>query len=214
MSGGCQAIRNRCDKVGAASMDQASTNRRRYEQWVRSFARPLYVYAYRLTGRSQIAEDLVQETFVEAWRSIANQNDEARARGWLFQILRYRYAHFVRDSCRGGEPMRLTESLNQDLPDVLRPPLDILAERDALQAALNELSPAIRETFLMVFAEECTCRETAQNMQIPLGTVLSRLDSARRTLRKALGEPPGPARDAAKPPRVAPAIERPNGEVV
>jgi RNA polymerase sigma-70 factor (ECF subfamily) len=167
-------------------MDQTDTHRRRYELWVRDFAQPLYRCAYRLTGIAQVAEDLVQETFMEAWRSIANQKGDDRARGWLFQILRYRYAHFIRDKSRRIGMAPGAENSEFDRPDVLRPPLEKLADKDALQAALNELSPAMRETFLMVFAEECSCRETAENLKIPLGTVLSRLDSARRTLRAAM----------------------------
>jgi DNA-directed RNA polymerase specialized sigma24 family protein len=72
-----------------------------------------------------------------------------------------------------------------------------MAEKDALQTALQTLSPAIRETFLTVFMEGRTCRETAEVMQIPLGTVLSRLDQARRTLRIALTDRESAAGDSA-----------------
>jgi RNA polymerase sigma-70 factor (ECF subfamily) len=65
-------------------------------------------------------------------------------------------------------------------------PLEALADRDALQTALQSLSPVIRETFLMVFMQGETCREAAQALKVPLGTVLSRLDQARRALRVKL----------------------------
>jgi RNA polymerase sigma-70 factor (ECF subfamily) len=191
-------IWNRADserKTGSASMAETDLNRRRYEQWVRSFAPQLYRYAYRLTGRHAVAEDLVQETFVEAWRSLASQRDEERARGWLFQILRHRYSHFVRDKSRGGQPATLEDHSPAASLGVVRHPLDTLAEKDSLQTALDTLSPIIRETFLMVFVEERTCRETAESLQIPLGTVLSRLDAARRALRAALAEPIANGRD-------------------
>jgi RNA polymerase sigma-70 factor (ECF subfamily) len=169
-------------------MDQSESYRRRYEQWVREFAQPLYRYAYRLTGHAQIAEDLVQETFVEAWRSIARQKEEEKARAWLFQILRYRHAHLLRDRSRRLQPTRLTESTDEHPADLVRLPLEKMAEKDAIQSALERLTPVMRETFMMVFVEGCTCRQTAENLKIPLGTVLSRLDGARRALRMALGE--------------------------
>ena len=56
-----------------------------------------------------------------------------------------------------------------------------------MQKALNGLSPTIRETFLMVFQEGRTCREVADLLQVPIGTVLSRTDSGRKALRAALG---------------------------
>jgi RNA polymerase sigma-70 factor, ECF subfamily len=182
-------------RIGSGSMAEMDSYRLQYEQWVRSFAPQLYRYAYRMTGRHAVAEDLVQETFMEAWRSIASQRDESRARGWLFQILRHRYAHFVRDRGRNGQPVALGEHSRAASTGAIRHPLEALAEKDALQTAMDTLSPVIRETFLMVFVEQCTCRETAESLHIPLGTVLSRLDSARRALRAALGEPPKSGRD-------------------
>jgi RNA polymerase sigma-70 factor (ECF subfamily) len=76
--------------------------------------------------------------------------------------------------------------------------LERLADQDALQAALGVLNPLIRQTFLMVFVEGLTCRETAESLQIPIGTVLSRLDSARRSLRRELGDT-APAGDSMRP---------------
>jgi RNA polymerase sigma-70 factor (ECF subfamily) len=167
-------------------MAQSDAHRRLYEDWVRSYAPELYRYAYRLAGNTQIAEDLTQETFVEAWRSIERQSGAERARAWLFQILRYRYSHFLRDTRRDRQVGSLTDDMDAHPPVSDRSPLDRLADQDDIQMALNTLSPIIRQTFLMVFVEGLTCRETAQSLEIPLGTVLSRLDSGRRALRAAL----------------------------
>jgi DNA-directed RNA polymerase specialized sigma24 family protein len=71
-----------------------------------------------------------------------------------------------------------------------RPTLHTLADQDWIQSGLAVLSPNIRQTFLMVFLEGRTCRETAETLHIPIGTVLSRLDSARHSLRTAMGNPP------------------------
>jgi RNA polymerase sigma-70 factor, ECF subfamily len=169
-------------------MAQNDPNRQRYEMWVRSYASELYRYAYRLSGRRQVAEDLLQETFTEAWRSVSKQTEVEKARGWLFQILRYRYAHFVRDGRSEARTKSLPENANEHPPDSRGSPLEGLAEKDAMQAALQALSTQIRQTFLMVYMEGQTCREVAEALQIPLGTVLSRLDQARRSLRIVLDD--------------------------
>jgi len=185
MSSGVDGAAGRCF---AAPMGESDSHRLRYEQWVRSYAPALFRYAYRLSGARSLAEDLMQETFLEAWKSMTRQTKEDGARGWLFQILRRRHAHYLRDTRHHREQTRLPEDFDAQPAGSIRMPLEILAEQDAIQAALNELPPAIRETFLMVFSEGQTCREAAAALGIPLGTVLSRLDSARRTLRTAMGD--------------------------
>jgi RNA polymerase sigma-70 factor (ECF subfamily) len=175
------------DEKRPAFMNQTESHRRLYEQWVRLYAPELYRYALRLSGQSQIAEDLVQETFMEAWKSIARQKDPARARAWLFQILRYRFSHYRRDNRHHHQTQALAESSDHHPSDTVRPALETLADQDWLAAGLAVLSPNIRQTFLMVFQEGRTCRETAESLHIPIGTVLSRLDSARHSLRAAMG---------------------------
>src|SRR5438874_1463106 len=103
--------------------------RQLYEQWVRAYATQLYRFAYRLMGNHQVAEDLVQETFVEAWRSIENQREPEKARAWLFQILRFRYAHHLRDA----KARIQTAPLDAQQAEPARPAVEVLAEREALQ---------------------------------------------------------------------------------
>jgi len=165
----------------------AIDSRKQYEQWVSAYAPELYRFAYRLSGKHQVAEDLVQETFVEAWRSVEKQREPGKERAWLYQILRYRYSHFLRD--RKQEPQMAM--LEEDMAAARRaaPALEALAERESLETALALLAPEIRETFLMVFLQGYKCREAADDLQVPLGTVLSRLSRARESLRKSLGDP-------------------------
>ncbi|HVT82084.1 MAG TPA: RNA polymerase sigma factor [Phycisphaerae bacterium] len=159
--------------------------RRQYEQWVSAYAPELYRFAYRLSGKHQVAEDLLQETFVEAWRSVEKQREPGKERAWLYQILRYRYAHYLRD--RKQEPQMA--ALEDDMAAARRaaPAMEALAERESLETALGLLAPEIRETFLMVFMQGYKCREAADDLHVPIGTVLSRLSRARESLRKSLG---------------------------
>jgi RNA polymerase sigma-70 factor (ECF subfamily) len=72
-------------------------------------------------------------------------------------------------------------------PQESGPPLvEVVGQREALQRALDVLTPEIRETFLMVFMQGFKCREAAEELHLPLGTVLSRLSRARAVLRKTL----------------------------
>ena len=169
-------------------MGQTFIHRLRYEEWVRAHAPELHRYAYRLAGDHQVAEDIMQETFLEAWRCVDRQSEPGRARAWLFQILRYRYAHYCRDTKRQRKVLPLMEKMEDHPPDRGRAALDALGDKDAIQIALDTLSIPLRETFVTVFVEGRTCREAAEILKIPMGTVLSRLDSARRSLRAAMGE--------------------------
>jgi RNA polymerase sigma-70 factor (ECF subfamily) len=182
-------------------MDQSDPRYVQYEQWVRAFSGELYRFAYRLTGKRESAEDLVQETFVEAWRSLEKNKQPEYPRAWFFQILRFRYAHLIRDTGHHLRTTHAAEILDAQASPTGEAPLEALANQEMLQKALDTLAPRIRETFLMVFLEGNTCRETADVLKVPLGTVLSRLDRARQLLRAALaktmGSGPGAARIAA-----------------
>jgi RNA polymerase sigma-70 factor (ECF subfamily) len=69
-------------------MPEDQPHRTRYERAVKQHAGELFNYALRICGRADGAEDLVQETFLSAWRSIHTLRDENRLRAWLFAILR------------------------------------------------------------------------------------------------------------------------------
>jgi RNA polymerase sigma-70 factor (ECF subfamily) len=170
-------------------MAEPDANRLKYEQWVHAHAPALFRYAMHLCGRRHLAEDLLQETFTQAWKSLARQKDADKVRSWLFAILRHCHAHHVRDNQNSRGNQALAASSDEHPPDRRPAPLHTLAQQDALQAALDQLSPPNRETFLLVFAEGLTCQKAADALHIPLGTVLSRLHSARRTLRVALADP-------------------------
>ena len=153
-----------------------------YAGLVGSHAAELYRFAYRLCGARETAEDLVQETFCEAWRSLADLRDKQNVRAWLFQILRYRHAHFVRDN-RRRLPV-FTSLSEEQIPAVTKEdPLESLARREFLQQAIDRLEDHYKEPFLMVFLQGLTCEEAARELRLPLGTVLSRIHRARELLR-------------------------------
>lgn len=161
-------------------------DRQFYAELVQRHSAELYGFAYRLCGAREAAEDLVQETFCEAWRSMAGLRDEQNVRAWLFQILRYRYAHFVRD---GKRRTAAQTGVDLNIADSRRPSDDVaetLARRELLQKTLDALDERYRTPLLMVFLEGMTCAEAAGELELPLGTVLSRIHRARQSLRRHL----------------------------
>jgi len=154
-----------------------------YGRWVHEHATELYRFAYRACGDRDVAEDLVQETFYEAWKSIGRLRHDDRARAWLYQILRHRYARWRRAEGR-GVPRQLDAAMLASMPGPSG--MEGHMERDALQYGLDHLSDRLKAPLLMVFMEGVTCQEAADRLDLPLGTVLSRIHRAKRRLREVL----------------------------
>ncbi len=170
------------------NMGKGKKNRELYERMVRDHADELYRFAYRRCGNAHTAEDLVEETFLEAWRSLPSLRDPQRVRAWVYQILRHRYAHWIRDRSRRIQPKTSLEEVEHTLSAPAPEMLENLSRRELLQQALDALADRYREPFLTVFLEGFTCKETAAMLDLPLGTVLSRIHRARIFLREYLRE--------------------------
>jgi len=107
------------------------SERAAYERWVHAHSADLYRFAYRLTGRADKADDLLQETFLEAWKSRQSLQDPTSVRPWLFTILRHRFSRLLRAP---AEPQSHDASVESAEPVSHLPyHTDVLADRDALQ---------------------------------------------------------------------------------
>jgi RNA polymerase sigma-70 factor (ECF subfamily) len=148
---------------------------------------PLYRYAYRLSGSAADAEDLTQEAFCKAQLHLSQLRDPARAKAWLFSILRNAYLHRAR-----ADRQQHVLSL-EDVGDVAEPPPDPVPDVDPerLQEALNELPEAFRTPIVLYYFEDFSYRDIAGQMDLPIGTVMSRLARAKAHLRARL-LPPAP----------------------
>jgi len=150
----------------------------------------LYRYAYRLSGSGADAEDLVQDTFCKAQSSLSQLRDPERARPWLYSILRNFYLHRVRkegqQTCVPLDGVGdLAEPLPESLPDI---------DPEQLQLALNELPEVYRTAIVLYYFEGFGYREIAEQMELPIGTVMSRLARAKAFLRSKLAPPAEAAR--------------------
>ena len=143
----------------------------------------LYRYAYRLSGSAGEAEDLTQETFCTAQAKRGQLRDPERVKSWLFSILRNAYLHKQRSW------KRLRAVSVEDLDGLCATPAEgelPLIEPALLQEALNSLAEEYRSPLILYYFAEFSYREIADHMQVPMGTVMSRLARAKAHLRRKL----------------------------
>jgi RNA polymerase sigma-70 factor (ECF subfamily) len=157
----------------------------RVERLVEDHYASLYRYAYRLSGSAADAEDLTQEAFCKAQRNLSQLRDADRAKPWLFSILRNGYLHRLRaEKQQTVIPLDAVGDLAEPLPE----PLPEFSPED-LQTALNDLPEAYRTPIILFYFEEFSYRDIAEQMDLPLGTVMSRLARAKTHLRSRLLDP-------------------------
>jgi len=153
------------------------------EELVRRHSDRLFRIAYRLTGRSEVAEDLVQEAFLDAYRSLRQLRSSDSAFAWLVSILRRRRVKWLKGQARTPTVSLPTVDLAADIPEA---PSSI--DQEDLARALNRLPDEFREPLILFYFEDLKYREIAEALEAPIGTVMSRLARAKAMLRTALGE--------------------------
>jgi RNA polymerase sigma-70 factor (ECF subfamily) len=165
-------------------------SRARVEQLVDNHYQALYRYAYRLAGSAADAEDLTQETFCRAQTNWSQLRDPGCAKPWLFRILRNLYLHKLRSEKQ--HHCLLRDDLSE-VPGPLPDPLPPIDDRE-LQDALAELPEAYRTPLILFYYDDFSYREIAEQMELPLGTVMSRLARGKAHLRgRLLPAEPEPA---------------------
>lgn len=148
---------------------------------VAAYHAELYRYAYRLSGCQADAEDLTQQTFLQAQRSQHQLRDPGSARAWLYTILRNCYQLARR------KQRTTIESIGDEIdqfPDTNQEELPIDSEQ--LQSALDALPDEFKIPVLMYYFEQASYREIAAQLDLPIGTVMSRLSRAKSHLRSLL----------------------------
>jgi len=140
----------------------------------------LYRLAYRLVGDRHEAEDVVQDTFRSAWNSRRSCRPGGSERAWLATILRRRVADRLRRRpWRSAGPIATADEPTVEYDNSCLEPFT-----DEMQHALDRLPSELRETLLLVVVGELTHQEAADVLDVPLGTVLSRVSRARQQLRQ------------------------------
>lgn len=145
----------------------------------------LFRTAKRLTMNETQAEDLVQETFMQAWKSFGQYEPGTNCRAWLYKILFNKFDHHRRKNYTQSKYF-------QDVDDLVflnaaynAPVSEYLTDEQVL-SALDKLPLHYREVVLLCDVHEFDYKEAAEILQIPIGTVMSRLSRGRMQLRKSL----------------------------
>jgi len=163
-----------------------------WEDLVRAHSRRVYAVCYRFTGSDGEAQDLTQEVFLRVFRTLKTfRSKEGSFVVWLMRLTR----NLLIDNYRRSRMERATESIEGQLP-VLEEKAAMSARTDGmlvgreasevLQQALEKLSPELRETLVLRDIEEMEYREIAEVLQVPEGTVKSRLNRGRAELARVL----------------------------
>ncbi len=162
-----------------------------------SYIDALYGTALRLTRRPQDAEDLVQDTYLKAFRASKQFQRGTNLKAWLFTILHNTFRNMRRHD--GRNPVDVNSETVEQAADVSgdeRTPEQLLtrATLDAdLQEALDELPDAFRQAVWLRDVEEFTYAEIARIVDVPIGTVMSRISRGRRMLFERLAPKRGGA---------------------
>ncbi len=158
----------------------------------------LYRTALRMTNNPQEAEDLVQETMLKAFRFAHTYQPGTNLRAWLFRILNTSAINRYRRNAAHPTPTSLPEGeefyLYNQIRDFSGQELSQGAEEEVLNKyldedvykALNDLPPNFRMAVVLADIEGLSYKEIAEALQIPIGTVMSRISRARRQLQKSL----------------------------
>lgn len=153
-----------------------------YETLVRAYTPELFRFAYWLCRDRAIAEDLVQECCLRAWKSWSSLKEPQAAKHWLFAILRREHARLYER--KTAQRVWLDDEEFEALPgETETPSLEV-------REALDSLSECYRIPLLLQVLGGFSCREIADIMMMSEEAVSVRVSRARRMMRVALGEPP------------------------
>ena len=159
-----------------------NTKQQRYESLVAALYQDVYRYAFWLCKNQPLAEDLVQETFLRAWRSLESLQNDKAAKAWLFTILR-------------RENARLYERYRPDLVDIEDQAIaekgdqepDSQMDRELLHNAINRLDSDYREPLMLQVVGGFSGKEIADILELNNNTVMTRLFRARSKLKQEFG---------------------------
>jgi RNA polymerase sigma-70 factor (ECF subfamily) len=163
------------------SSDAGATRRRRFDELVGVFHQDMYRYAAWLSRDRTVAEDVVQESLLRAWKSLESLRDDAAARHWLLTIVRRENArYFERRRLETVDVDNLTpsqEALLADQPD---------HELDDVREAIFRLGDDYREPLVLQVLMGYSTNEIGELMGLKQGAVLTRLHRARLKLKDEL----------------------------
>lgn len=172
--------------AGTHDTSNCLPDRERFESEAMPHLNDLFRTAQRVLGDRIRAEDVVQEVYLQAWKSFHRFEQGTNCRAWLFKILFHCVNHHRRKWFRFPLLKEKEEFLETKL-SYQEPVPDRLSDGDILKA-LDRIPVEFRAVVLLVDVEEFAYKEAAEILGIPTGTVMSRLSRGRKALRELLQE--------------------------
>jgi RNA polymerase sigma-70 factor, ECF subfamily len=155
-----------------------------FERVILPHSRSLLRVARRVATNAATAEDLVQETLLRAWRAFEQLRPNTNARAWLFRILFNAFYAQGRKLRSGPVLVSLEDSGTES--EGINPRRVSWTDAAIITRALGDLSEEHRTVLMLGPVEGFTCREMAEILAVPIGTVMSRLSRARKAFREQL----------------------------
>jgi len=171
------------DQAQSASISASSMPPLDFDQLVHSHYASLYRFAFSMCRSEQLAQDLVQQTFLSWARKGHQLKDSAKAKTWLFTVI---YREWLAVAKKESRYEQLSDDLeheetafdeDHDMPAV---------DANALHLALNELDATFRAPLVLFYLKELSYKEIATTLDVPVGTIMSRLSRGKNLLRKIL----------------------------
>lgn len=160
--------------------DQAT----RAEQLISTFHADVYRYSCWLANCPNAAEDITQEVFLRAYRGLHNLREEQAAKSWLLTITRNEFARW----CKKSRERTLSESAERELENQTgsNQSTEVFENAEWVNNALKELPDDFRSAVVMYYFESMSYADISEALEIPIGTVMSRLNRAKSHLKKHL----------------------------
>ena len=178
-------------------IDRSATgDQEAFRQLVLRYHRLVINVGFRALGELSLAEDVAQEVFIKVYKALPGYRHDKPFKHWLHRVA----ANAVTDALRRRRPIVSLDGLEQPPAATGSDPQDIAARHDlqrAVRHAIANLPPHYRDTIALQAFGELSYDEIARVLDIPLGTVMSRLNGAKRLLRQRLGELVHPAEEEA-----------------
>jgi RNA polymerase sigma-70 factor (ECF subfamily) len=159
-----------------------SAKQQQFDALVRATSGDLYRFGYWLARDEALAQDLVQETYLRAWRSLDDLRDTTAAKAWLITILRREHARLFERKRLDVEPL---EDVVVDDRGARTP--EQSGEDGVIRAAIAKLDPKYREPLLLQVLGGYSCEEIARELGLSAAAVMTQLFRARQKLKAALG---------------------------
>jgi len=155
--------------------------REKFNALAESYGADLYRYAIWICGNEALAKDLVQETYLRAWKALDSLNEDAAAKSWLITILRREFARtFER------KVPRFTDVDTVEVPESAELEPEDRLEVQLLRRNIQKLPPKYREPLLLQVVMGYSCEEIALQLDISKSAVMTQLFRAREQLRERL----------------------------